>query len=54
MPVKDSDALAVAMKRFIREPKLAERMGNASLKLARNKYDVHKVNTAIIHAMGLQ
>jgi glycosyltransferase involved in cell wall biosynthesis len=53
VPVKDSDALAVAMKRFIREPRLAERMGNASLKLARNKYDVNKVNTAIMQGMGL-
>ena len=50
VPVKDSDAPAVAKKRFIREPKLAER-NNASLKLARNKYDVHKVNAAIMHAM---
>lgn len=53
VPIKDVEALAAAMERFILEPDLATRMGSASLKLARSKYDVHKVNAAIMQGMGL-
>ena len=52
VPIKDAEALAVAMERFILEPALATRMGNASLQLARSKYDVHKVNATIMQGMG--
>ncbi len=53
VPIKDAEALAAAMERFILEPDLATRMGSASLQLARDKYDVHKVNAAITQGMGL-
>lgn len=53
VPIKDAEALAAAMERFILEPDLAVRMGSASLQLARSKYDVHKVNVAIMQGMGL-
>ena len=53
VPIKDAEALAAAMERFILEPGLGARMGSASLQLARDKYDVHKVNVAILQGMGL-
>lgn len=53
VPVADSDALYAAMRRFVEEPALARRMGEASLRLVREKYDVHKVNAAILEATGL-
>ena len=53
VPVKDAEALASAMERFIHDPDLAKSMGNASLQIARSKYDVHKVNAQIMRGMGL-
>lgn len=53
VPVRDSEALASAMERFILEPSIAPRMGKASLQIARNKYDVRKVNEAIMQSMKL-
>jgi glycosyltransferase involved in cell wall biosynthesis len=53
VPVRDDVALERAMERFILEPGLAERMGAESLRLAREKYDVHKVNAVILEAMGV-
>jgi glycosyltransferase involved in cell wall biosynthesis len=53
VPVRDDVALERAMERFILEPELAKRMGAESLRLAREKYDVHKVNAEILMAMGV-
>jgi glycosyltransferase involved in cell wall biosynthesis len=53
VPVADSDALYAAMRRFVEEPALAQSMGQASLRLVREKYDVDKVNAAILEATGL-
>ena len=53
VPVADSDALYRAMRRFVEEPELAGRMGKASLRLVREKFDVDKVNAAILEATGL-
>jgi glycosyltransferase involved in cell wall biosynthesis len=53
VPAKDTEALASAMERFIHDPDLAKHMGNASLQIARDKYDVHKVNADIMRGMGL-
>lgn len=53
VPVKDVAALKNAMERFILEPELAQRMGEASLRRVTEKYDVRKVNSVIINAMGL-
>jgi glycosyltransferase involved in cell wall biosynthesis len=53
VPVADSDALYAAMRRFVVEPDLARRMGEASLRLVREKFDVHQVNAAILEATGL-
>jgi glycosyltransferase involved in cell wall biosynthesis len=53
VPVEDSDALYLAMRRFVEEPALAKRMGEASLRLVREKFDVNKVNATILERTGL-
>ena len=53
VPVKNSEALAAAMERFIIEPDLATRMGRASLKLVRDKFDSREVNSVVMRCMGL-
>jgi glycosyltransferase involved in cell wall biosynthesis len=53
VPVGDAGALYRAMRRFVEEPGLAEAMGAQSLRLVREKFDVHKVNAAILEATGL-
>lgn len=53
VPVRDVVALRSLMEGFIVEPELALAMGAESLKMAREKYDVHKVNAVILEAMGL-
>lgn len=53
VPVKDSQKLAEAMLKFIKNPVLYKNMGNASRKIAESKYDVHKVNTHMISEMEL-
>ncbi len=54
VPVRNSEALAEAMERFILEPALIGRMGAESRQIAEEKYDVDKVNEVINRAMGLQ
>ncbi len=53
VPVRDTEALAAAMERFILDPALTTSMGKASRRLAEKRYDVHKVNAVILDAMGL-
>jgi glycosyltransferase involved in cell wall biosynthesis len=53
VPVRDADSLYAAMRRFVVEPELARRMGEASLRLVREKFDVDKVNESILEATGL-
>lgn len=53
IPARDVDALAGAMERFITEPALAPKMGAESRRIAEEKYDVHKVNAAMIKTMDL-
>lgn len=54
VPVGDSGALAEAMQRFIDDPTLIAPMGQKSFEIAREKYDVHKVNAAMLRIMGLE
>lgn len=51
VPVRNPAALGAAMERFILDPTLAPRMGQASLALARRRYDVHRVNAQILAAV---
>ena len=53
VPVKDADALAQAMLRFIEQPELIAQMGQRSRSIAEEKYDVHKVNAQMLEGMGL-
>ncbi|HYG46367.1 MAG TPA: glycosyltransferase family 4 protein [Allosphingosinicella sp.] len=53
VPVQDSGALYVAMRRFVEQPELARRMGEASLRLVREKFDVNKVNATVLERTGL-
>ena len=53
IPVKDPDALAQAMLRFIEQPELIVQMGQRSRVIAEEKYDVHKVNPQMFKGMGL-
>lgn len=53
VPIRDALALGRAMERFVLEPGLAARMGDAGRTYAEEKYDVRKVNEVILAAMGL-
>lgn len=53
VPVRSVDGLVLAMRRFIEQPELIERMGRRSREIAEQKYDVHKVNAVMLKAMGL-
>ncbi len=54
VPAKSVDGLVVAMERFIDHPELTARMGARGRRLAEEKYDVHKVNSAMLLAMGIR
>jgi glycosyltransferase involved in cell wall biosynthesis len=54
VPAQDPEALAQAMRRFIDQPALQQRMGTRSRQLAEDKYDVHKVNALMLEGMGLE
>ena len=53
VPVRDPQALAQAMLRFINQPELIVRMGVRSRQMAEEKFDVHKVNARLLQEMGL-
>ncbi len=44
VPVKDGQAIADKMERFIQNPELISKMGTASAEFCRAKFDVNKVN----------
>lgn len=54
VPVRDVPALEAAMRRFIDDPALIARMGSASRSLAERLFDVHRINDAMLDAMGLE
>lgn len=54
VPVGDAEALAQAMLRFIEQPELIAKMGKRSREIAEEKYDVHKVNDAMLKGMGIR
>lgn len=53
VPVRDVDALAAAMERFVLEPALIESMGWISHRMAEEMFDARKINRTIIEALGL-
>ena len=52
--VRDTEALAQAMRRFIEDPALIMEMGKRSREIAEEKYDVHKVNAVMLQVMGIE
>jgi glycosyltransferase involved in cell wall biosynthesis len=53
VPVRDALALAQALETLVAEPNLVAAMGGESRRIAVETYDVHKVNSVILRAMGL-
>lgn len=53
VPIKNTDALAAAMKRFILHPEITEKMGKESRKIAEEKYNVDNVDRTVLQAMGI-
>ena len=53
VPPRDVDALVRAMERFIQQPELILTMGQASRKLAEERFDAHKINQRILEVMGI-
>ena len=53
VPVRDVDALVSTMERFIKEPRLIERMGKESRRIAEERFDVHKINKTLLEEMHL-
>ena len=53
VPVQDSEAVAQRMIWFIEHPDEIEPMGQESLELVRQKFDVHKVNADMLRIMQL-
>lgn len=51
VPLKDPQALAAAMQKFIEQPALIARMGAASRRMAEAEFDAEKVAAHIISAM---
>lgn len=54
VPVRDADALAQAMLKFLHDPDLAMRMGARARVIAEEKYDVHQVNAVMLREMGIE
>jgi glycosyltransferase involved in cell wall biosynthesis len=53
VPARDAEAIERAMLRFIENPTLVPTMGQASRRIAEEKYDVHKVNLQIMEHLGI-
>jgi len=53
VPVKDVNSLAAAMLKFVKNPELVALLGEKSRELAEIKYDVKKVNAAMLEGMGI-
>lgn len=51
VPPRDTGALEIAMERFISDPTLIGRMSEASLNLARSRFDVRLVNEKVLGAV---
>jgi len=47
VPVRDSNALAAAMRRFLDEPSLIRQMGIASRRIAEERFDARRVDTLL-------
>ena len=53
IPPFDANALVEAMKKFIENPYLVEKMGKESYKIAKDKFDAKKVNKKLINILEI-
>ena len=53
IPPFDANALADAMKKFIENPYLVEKMGEESYKIAKDKFDAKKVNDKLLKILEI-
>lgn len=53
LPVRDPEALAQTMLRFIEEPVLIETMGRRSRALAEDRFDVRVTNVRMLEVLGM-
>lgn len=53
IPIKNADALAQSIIKFIEQPDLIAKMGRRSRAIAEDRYDVNKVNEQMLTAMQL-
>ncbi|MFZ2991063.1 glycosyltransferase family 4 protein [Ideonella sp.] len=51
VPPRDPEALADAMRQFLKDPTLSIQMGQASRALAKSKFDVEVVNDTVVQAL---
>lgn len=54
VPVGNTVAVAEAMKKLISSPSLCQSMGDEGRRLAKEKYDIRKVNADILDTMGIR
>lgn len=54
VPIKNPQALAAAMERFILKPELIVQMGAESRRIAERRFDVRIINARILERMGLE
>lgn len=53
VPVRDSQALMVAMQRMLDNPQQTEEMAEAAFRRVTEKYDVHSINLQMMSLLGL-
>ena len=53
IPPFRADKLAIAMKKFIQNPSLIEKMGEESYKMAKNKFDAKKTNDKLLKILDI-
>ena len=53
VPVKDSIVLSERLERYLQDPGLAVRHGDASRLLSERKFDIRRVNSMMVDALGL-
>ena len=54
VPVRDVEALAARMIRFIETPALIPAMGCESRRLAEERFDVRRINAHILNVLGVR
>ena len=53
VPARDAEAIYAAMKRFVDQPELIEKMGAESRRIAERRYDARKISADMLRHLGL-